>query len=78
MTRRAGDAAISADQGELTRDHFPVDQRRDQVTGDDEEHVDTDESALRKAEARVEENDRQDRDGSQAVDVGTVLWHASW
>jgi hypothetical protein len=45
---RGEQALIEAGQREFASEHFPVDQRRDQVAGDDEEHVDADESALRK------------------------------
>jgi len=35
-------------------------------------------TSTRRTEASVEKDDRQDRDGPQAVDVGTALWHVSW
>src|SRR3712207_9284325 len=48
------------------------DDRGDEIAGDDEEHVDTDEAAAEDGETGVEQQDREDGDGPEAVDVGAV------
>ena len=49
-----------------------ADQCRDQVAADDEEHVDADEAAAERGKPDMEEHDRQDGHGPEAVDLGTV------
>ena len=47
--------------------------RRNQKTRNDEENVDADESSTHPFGKCVVENDRDDGDGSQAVDVGSIV-----
>ena len=46
--------------------------RRDQVSGNDEEYIDADKAALHPGQPGMEQNNRNDRNGAQAVDVPTV------
>ena len=48
------------------------DQTRDQKTRNDEKHVHTHESAAECGDVRVNQHDRQDRDGAKCVDVGSM------
>jgi hypothetical protein len=54
-----------------------LDEPRDQEAGDDEEHIDADESAAGERKAGVEEQDREDRQGSQPIDIRPVSMHAT-
>ena len=56
---------------------FVADQARDQEARDDEEHVDADEAAGQRADARVIQHDGNDRDRPEPVDVGTVVVHSA-
>lgn len=48
------------------------DDRRDEKTGDDEEHVDPGEAAAQEVRGEMEGHDRQDRNRPQAIDVGPI------
>ena len=49
------------------------DDARDQIAADDEEHVDADEAAGKGRKPCMEEDDRDDGDGPQAINFGSVL-----
>ncbi len=59
--------AIEAGEAEAAAVELAEDQAGDQVAADDEEDVDADEAAAKARDAGVEEEDRQNRDGAQAV-----------
>jgi len=46
----------------------------DQEAGDDEKYIDADKSALHMSWKRMEGNDRENGDGPEAVNIGTIRW----
>ena len=51
---------------------LPEQQPSDQEAGEHEEHVDADEAAGDEADARMGDNDEEDRDRAEALDVGAM------
>ena len=49
----------------------------DQITGDDEEHVDADKAAGNEGNVCVKGNDGEHRDRTQTVDVGNAVRFAA-
>ena len=65
----AGAALVEAGDGEAPRGEVAQQDAGDQVAGDHEEDVDAEPAAGEGGEAGVEEDDREDGDGAQAVDL---------
>ena len=65
-------AFVKGEQAEAPGLHFAGDDRGDQETADHEENVDADKATAEQAKAGMEEDDGDNRDGSQPVDLGAV------
>ena len=52
-----------------------MDDRRDEVAGDHEEHVNTDKAAMKTRHVQMKQNDWYDGEGAKSVYVGTVVDH---
>jgi len=63
---------VELQQREPTRLHLGKYDGRDQITGDDEEHIDAGVTAAQKRHSKVVENHQPDGDGTKPVDVGPV------
>jgi len=51
---------------------LPQQDRRDEIAGDDEEDVDADEATGEVPREEVKQDDRDDREGSQPVNLGAI------
>ena len=67
-----GAPLVESDEAEAAVFIFIEDDRRDQIAADHEENVDPDKASRKSGDASVKEDHRQDRNGSQAVDLRSV------